>query len=176
MEGVEDFWETLNPNSLEVLQGARLEPSVVDDPPETTYQFERVGYFVRDQTTEHGAEVDPETNLVFTRTVALRDTWAKPSPGRHTSPKRDEKAEILPLVGADSGLKERENARPSNLTLKVAYDRFTADLKLSEDLADLLSNSEDSVTFYEDALATGVDAALLANWVVHEVRLSLIHI
>ena len=170
MAGVEDFSETLNPNSLEVLQGAQLEPSVVDDPPETTYQFERVGYFVRDQTTDSGAEIDPETNLVFTRTVALRDTWGKSSPGRHTSPKRDEKVEILPLVGVDSGFKEREKARASNPILKAAYDRFTADLKLTEDLADLLSNSEDSVTFYEDALATGVDSALLANWVIHEVR------
>ena len=55
---------------LVVLSGSRIEPSVAQDPPDTRYQFERRGYFVRDPDST------PE-RLIFNRTVTLRDTWAK---------------------------------------------------------------------------------------------------
>jgi glutaminyl-tRNA synthetase len=66
----EDFTDYLNPESLEVLRGCRVEPSVADAASGTRYQFERQGYFC----------VDPDSlanGLVFNRTIALRDTWAK---------------------------------------------------------------------------------------------------
>ncbi len=66
----QDFTANLNPNSLEVLDGAKLEPSLRGAKAGAGYQFERLGYF----------SVDPDTTpekLVFNRTVALRDTWAK---------------------------------------------------------------------------------------------------
>ncbi len=65
-----DFKDYLNPNSLEVLTSCRLEPSVAGAKPGSMYQFERQGYFC----------VDPDSStrkLVFNRTTALRDTWAK---------------------------------------------------------------------------------------------------
>jgi len=65
-----DFTENLNPKSLEVVSGAKLEPSLRGAAAGSSYQFERLGYF----------SVDPDTRpdkLVFNRTVALRDTWAK---------------------------------------------------------------------------------------------------
>jgi glutaminyl-tRNA synthetase len=67
----EDFLASLNPESLVVLEGARIEPSVGRDPPGSRYQFERQGYFIGD-----AVESKPGA-LVFNRTVALRDTWAK---------------------------------------------------------------------------------------------------
>jgi glutaminyl-tRNA synthetase len=66
----QDFTVNLNPNSLEVVTGAKLEPSLRDAASGNRYQFERLGYFA----------VDPDSTrekLVFNRTVALRDTWAK---------------------------------------------------------------------------------------------------
>ena len=66
----QDFTSNLNPNSLEVLSNAKLEPSLAHAIAGNRYQFERLGYFC----------VDPDTTserLVFNRTVALRDTWAK---------------------------------------------------------------------------------------------------
>jgi glutaminyl-tRNA synthetase len=60
----------LNPNSLVVVAGAKVEPSVAADPIGTRYQFERTGYFVSDDDSRPGA-------LVFNRTVTLRDSWAK---------------------------------------------------------------------------------------------------
>jgi glutaminyl-tRNA synthetase len=66
-----DFVAGLNPSSLVALTGAKVEPSVAEDPPGTRYQFERTGYFISDtRDSRPGA-------LVFNRTVALRDSWAK---------------------------------------------------------------------------------------------------
>jgi glutaminyl-tRNA synthetase len=64
------FLANLNPKSLEVLTGCKLEPSVAGSPVGTTYQFERLGYFCVDRDSTPG-------RLVFNRAVTLRDTWAK---------------------------------------------------------------------------------------------------
>jgi glutaminyl-tRNA synthetase len=68
--GGENFIADLNPNSLEVLSGAQLEPALADAKPEVPVQFERQGYFCLDPASQ------PE-RLVFIRTIGLRDTWAK---------------------------------------------------------------------------------------------------
>jgi glutaminyl-tRNA synthetase len=65
-----DFKSYLNPDSLQVLKGCKLEPSVAGAAPGSRYQFERIGYFCVDPDSAGDA-------LVFNRTVALRDTWAK---------------------------------------------------------------------------------------------------
>jgi glutaminyl-tRNA synthetase len=67
----EEFSAALNPNSLEVLTGCKLEPSLATAAPGSICQFERLGYFCVDT-------VDSQANaLVFNRTVGLRDTWAR---------------------------------------------------------------------------------------------------
>ncbi|MGC2111975.1 MAG: glutamine--tRNA ligase/YqeY domain fusion protein [Candidatus Korobacteraceae bacterium] len=66
----QDFTVNLNPNSLEILTNAKLEPSLASAKPGDRYQFERLGYFCADLDSKPGA-------LVFNRTVPLRDTWAK---------------------------------------------------------------------------------------------------
>jgi glutaminyl-tRNA synthetase len=66
----EDFTDHLNPDSLEILLDAKLEPSLATAQVEDRYQFERVGYFC----------VDPDStpaHLVFNRTLPLKDTWAR---------------------------------------------------------------------------------------------------
>ncbi|MDH4158286.1 MAG: glutamate--tRNA ligase family protein, partial [candidate division Zixibacteria bacterium] len=67
----EDFKTNLNPDSLEVLTGCKLEPSLKNAPPESRFQFLRHGYFCVDNV-----DSTPD-KLVFNRTVGLRDTWAK---------------------------------------------------------------------------------------------------
>lgn len=64
-----DFMDLINPNSLEVVKGYG-EPSLKDAKPEDKFQFQRIGYFAvdKDSTSE---------NMIFNRTVPLRDTWAK---------------------------------------------------------------------------------------------------
>ena len=66
----QDWKANLNPNSLEVLWSAKLEPSVKDAPAGAKYQFERQGYFSVDRDSRPG-------KLVFNRAVSLKDTWAK---------------------------------------------------------------------------------------------------
>jgi len=61
----------INPDSLKVLKGCKLEPSLADADADTTYQFERLGYFKSD-SVDHSSE-----KPVFNRAVPLRDSWAK---------------------------------------------------------------------------------------------------
>ncbi|HJQ22804.1 MAG TPA: glutamine--tRNA ligase/YqeY domain fusion protein [Blastocatellia bacterium] len=66
----QEFTANLNPDSLEVVSGCKVEPSLREAAAGAGYQFERLGYF----------SVDPNSTverLVFNRTIGLRDTWAK---------------------------------------------------------------------------------------------------
>lgn len=70
-KSVDDFKVHINPDSLQVLDNAWVEPSLANAKAGATYQFEREGYFCADR-------VDHTTDKpVFNRTVTLRDTWAK---------------------------------------------------------------------------------------------------
>src|ERR1017187_5419876 len=62
--------DNLNPNSLEILTGAKLEPSLANAKVEDRFQFERVGYFCLDPDSSEG-------NLVFNRTLPRKPPWAK---------------------------------------------------------------------------------------------------
>jgi glutaminyl-tRNA synthetase len=70
LSGGEGFTADLNPNSLELLTGTRLEPALADAQLEKPMQFERQGYFTLDRDSKPGKPV-------FSRTIGLRDTWAK---------------------------------------------------------------------------------------------------
>ena len=65
-----EWTEFINPDSLQVLTGCKIEPSLSDSGAGETFQFERIGYFAKDKDST------PETP-VFNRAVSLRDTWAR---------------------------------------------------------------------------------------------------
>ena len=67
----QDWKSFINPNSLEVLTGCQVEPSLAQAAPGARYQFERLGYFCVDLVDSQPGR------LVFNRTVALRDEWAR---------------------------------------------------------------------------------------------------
>jgi glutaminyl-tRNA synthetase len=73
----QDYRVNLNPKSLEVLTGCKLEPSLANAAVGNRYQFERLGYFCVDKDSAPG-------KLVFNRAVTLRDTWAKIEKGQKT--------------------------------------------------------------------------------------------
>ena len=193
----EDLRESLNPDSLEVLTHARGEPSLADDrgpaedPPETAYQFERLGYFVADRATRAAATPDDadgeaptggETptggRLVFNRTVTLRDAWSRratsdgtrdaDAPEARTPAEDGSTAPALP--GIDSAREARDAARRADPELQAAFNRFRDPQGLPDELADLLSGSAESVRYFERAIRGGVDPAAVATWLVHEVR------
>ncbi len=103
-----DFLSYLNPGSLSVLTGCRLESSLADADPEITYQFERQGYFCADPGSA------PKGGLVFNRTVTLRDTWAKIEKGKPSSepPKKAAK---------------EQKARPVSQPEKASADTISID-------------------------------------------------
>jgi glutaminyl-tRNA synthetase len=70
VEEGQDVLDNLNPNSLEVVNDAKVEPSLASAASGTRYQFERLGYFCADPDSKPGKPV-------FNRTVALKDAWAK---------------------------------------------------------------------------------------------------
>jgi glutaminyl-tRNA synthetase len=74
----QDFTANLNPESLEVLDGCKLEPSLASAKAGERFQFERLGYFCADPDSRPGKPV-------FNRTVALKDTWAKESAKLNTT-------------------------------------------------------------------------------------------
>jgi glutaminyl-tRNA synthetase len=67
---VDDYRSFLNPESLKVLTGCKVEPSLASAKPLEKFQFQRLGYFCVDYDSAPG-------HLVFNRTVGLKDSWAK---------------------------------------------------------------------------------------------------
>ncbi len=157
-----DFKDHLNPQSLVVVQGARVEPSVRGDAPGSRYQFERVGYFcsdVVDSSADH---------LVFNRTVTLRDTWGKaPQPATPAAkPKpapREGKPRERPAAPAMARAPEMEAARA----------RFEAELGLPPLEADLLTRDPAFASLFESTVQLGAAPKSVANWIVNVVMLEL---
>ena len=69
-ESSENFLDDLNDSSLITINNCKLEPSLLEVKNDEIFQFERIGYFIKDK-------VSNKSDLVFNRTVSLRDTWAK---------------------------------------------------------------------------------------------------
>ena len=65
-----DFIDDINPNSVEILNNCKLEPSISELNNNAAIQFERMGYFFKDETSK-------PNKLIFNRTISLRDTWQK---------------------------------------------------------------------------------------------------
>ncbi len=66
-----DFRELLNPDSLKIQEGIKIEPYLAENStPGAHFQFQRIGYFTPDKDSKDG-------NLVFNRTIALKDSWEK---------------------------------------------------------------------------------------------------
>jgi len=136
-EGVEDFRDNLNPDSLDTRE-AFIEPSVAEDPPETAYQFERVGYFVRDRATRAVAKIagsndsetrdEPGAKLVFNRTVALRDSWSRATVNRRSAGSGDTGASTDVRAAVDHVSAGAANAGTST-DVRTAVDRGDAKMR-----------------------------------------------
>jgi len=95
-----DYQSLINPDSLEVLTGCMLEPSLAEVESGTRVQFERLGYFIKD-TVDSTAD-----RLVFNRTVTLRDSWAKieKSLKKKQAPEKGKEKEKAVQPGEDKGI------------------------------------------------------------------------
>jgi glutaminyl-tRNA synthetase len=169
--GDQDFKSFLNPDSLVVEEGARIEPAVQEDPPGTHYQFERQGYFFSDPV-----ESRPD-RLVFNRVVTLRDTWAKLA-SRTTSPGTDPGEAGSPRP-APAGDRENRPAPaptpgaaptppPRTPELEAERRRLVGELGVAEEEAEVLTRESAHVALFGAALAAGGSPRGVANWVIHE--------
>ncbi|MCO6450610.1 MAG: glutamine--tRNA ligase/YqeY domain fusion protein [Caldilineales bacterium] len=156
VEEGKSFKDYLNPDSLTILQNARVEPSVADDPVDTRYQFERQGFFVQDRVNSR-----PDA-LVFNRIVALRDSWSRQDAAvADVEIQTEDDAPVH--VGAASEF--RDATRQASPQLAAAYERYRHELGISQQEADLLSGDIDTMRFFEDALAAYASPQSIANWV-----------
>ena len=164
----EDFIVHLNPDSLTVLTDSRVEPSLASDSPDTTYQFERTGYFVRD-----AVDSTPD-HLVFNRTVTLRDSWAKArkaaeNGGAESQPSREEtkarSREDVRSVAATSATEPR----PLDPDAAARYDGLRETHGLAESEASVLAQDAGLFELFGEGSERTADAADLAKWIVNEV-------
>lgn len=158
-----DFRTYLNPSSLVIEKGARIEPSVASDAPDTRYQFERLGYFWRDPVDSQ------EDALVFNRTVTLRDTWGNRQGKKEATPAEPRPRKRVASDQPRETAPRRAPAEPSRSPeLEERRKRFVADLGVSDVEAEIITRDSVVADFFEAALASGAPPRAVANWVVHE--------
>ncbi|MBW3552312.1 MAG: glutamine--tRNA ligase/YqeY domain fusion protein [Gemmatimonadetes bacterium] len=162
-ESGRDFTDFLNPDSLVVVENARIEPSVADDPPGSRYQFERLGYFISDE------EDSAPGRLVFNRTVTLRDTWSKRGGSAAGERRRARQPERGPDLSAEEHRRLRQAAAPERPPeLESRRRRFESELGLDAEDAELLTRDAATADFFAAAVGAGAPPARTANWLINE--------
>jgi glutaminyl-tRNA synthetase len=162
------FRSFLNPHSLTVVEGARVEPSVLEDASDTRYQFERVGYFWRDPVDSTS---DP---LVFNRIVTLRDSWTR------TLQREEQGVEAsrpLPSPRAERGIASEPGDRPPvPPEVRARAERLEQEVGLGAVEAEILARDPRTEAYFRTAWVAGGAAEsagaprghALANWMIHE--------
>ncbi len=163
-----DFKTFLNPQSLEILTGCRIEPSVAGAGAGDRFQFERQGYFA----------VDPDSTgkeLIFNRTVTLRDSWAKITGAAEHARRSTEAAEKAARKAAVKARQRRHSMaetpaedRPLTPEQQAVYDRYLSELGLPESDARLIAQDLALRTFFARALEVSDQPKTIANWIVNE--------
>ena len=170
------FKDYINPNSMEVVAEARIEPSVGDDPSGSHYQFERLGYFVSDIVDSAPGR------LVYNRIITLRDSWSKQSQAEQEPAQPVERpAQRAGAAGKDAEAKGsdaesrrsradgRNDLRAGIPELASRLARYTDELGLPFEDADVLTRDLGLARFFEDALAACHAPRAVANFVTNEV-------
>ncbi len=174
-----DFTMHLNPESLVVLAGARVEPSVSQSPEGTRWQLERTGYFWADPV-----DSSPE-RLVLNRIVSLRSGWARSeraadeaaprSAGRGRSPESSttsaqsvRSAPERSQAVTSRGRAGRAAGRLADPELAERMVRYRAQLALGEEEADLLTGDRAVSDFFDAAVSAHPEAGSVAAWVINE--------
>jgi glutaminyl-tRNA synthetase len=191
------FRDFLNPESLRVVKGAFVEPSVAHDSPDTRYQFERLGFFWRDPRHGSGG------SLVFNRIVTLRDSWVRASERESTAARQPEErrasrkdaqkgrtkgvegkgggtgSEVGPGGSADrsSPVKPVRSSASSDPDSADRQRELVAHFGISEVDAEILARDAETVAFYRAAVgayhsssdsAAGHHPQILARWVINQ--------
>jgi glutaminyl-tRNA synthetase len=152
----------LNPESLQVVAGAMVEPSLAGSEVGSHWQLERVGYFVVDQDSAPGA-------LALNRTVTLRDSWSaeveEPAPAAEV---RSQSAKAKTRPPKKSRTDYRAEARLRDPVLAERLAAWPAAHGISADVADLLTADRATGDLFLSAVGAGAPAPAVARWMVNE--------
>ncbi len=172
-EGEEPFTAYLNPESLVTLTNCMIEPSVTEDPTDTRYQFERLGYFWR----------DPVDSLrekpVFNRIITLRDSWTKVAGGDGSAAPETPARPSRPETPAQPASRKPQPTIPSDPVERLSEEereivvRYTRDLNLQLDDALILAENPELGRFFEEAIAAHDNPSAIAIWITNILRPAL---
>jgi len=159
-----DFLAALNPGSLALARGARLEPALAAAAPGDRFQFLRQGYFFADPVDSRpGAPV-------FNRTITLKDTWAARAASRDEEGRRVRAARSAPAgptaPGASRG-EQRAAAHAADPRLAGRFARLRA-AGLSEDEADAIAGQADVAAFFDAAAGPSRAPRATARWLAND--------
>ncbi|HKY75191.1 MAG TPA: glutamine--tRNA ligase/YqeY domain fusion protein [Acidimicrobiia bacterium] len=164
-----DFARHLNPDSLQVIEGARLEPSLASAEPGSRWQLERVGYFFVDPVDSRpGAPV-------LNRIVTLRDSWAGKASEDAAAARAASEEEGQPKAAKastrppkKSRTEYRAEARRRDDVLAERFAAWPSAHGLSEGDADLLTGDRPTGDLFEGAVSAGAPAPAVARWIINE--------
>ncbi len=167
-EGGQDFLEHIDPKSLEIVTGARVEASLASAAIGSRYQLERVGYFVIDEDTRPGA-------IVLNRTITLREEAKVHARATEVAaaaePKtKNPKAQSRPK--GKSPAEFRAEARARDPELAAAHAAITALPDITADQADLLTPDLHTANLFR-TVAMSAPAELAAKWLINELPRAL---
>ncbi|MDD2789318.1 MAG: glutamine--tRNA ligase/YqeY domain fusion protein [Sulfurimonas sp.] len=150
-EGLED----INPDSLEIIKNALIEPAVVIDKPDERFQFERHGYFYADPIDS------TDETPVFNKIVGLKDSWAKnqTTENRHNGERKTQ----IQKVHVDG------EVVPMNKEEQALFDKYTSEFGLNSEVANTLARDKQLSSFYEESLSVLSSPIALANIIANEV-------
>ncbi|HEY5938468.1 MAG TPA: glutamine--tRNA ligase/YqeY domain fusion protein [Kofleriaceae bacterium] len=164
-EGGADFLTHLDPASLEVVTGARLEASLASAEIGSRWQLERVGYFVIDEDSRPGA-------IVANRIVTLRDSYAeKKVEARVDDGDKRENARAKTRPKSKSPAEYRAETRVRDPELAAAFDRIAA--VTSAEQADLLAGDRTTAALFEQTVAKTRHPEIAAKWIINELPRAL---
>ena len=151
-EGLED----VNPGSLKVIKNAYVEPAVITQKPDERFQFERQGYFYADPIDY------TDEKPIFNKIVGLKDSWSKKTKAAKPVPNADSKSQSskVQVEGSETPMSEEQ---------KTLFDKYTGELKLNSEVANILARDEYLSSFYQEALSTLNSPVGLANIIANDV-------
>ncbi len=152
-QGIED----INPNSLQIINTALIEPAVIEKKPDERFQFEREGYFYTDPIDYS------DKKPVFNKIVGLKDSW-----GKKSKPKNTQKPE--PKAIQIDGEVEPMSAHEQKL-----FDYYTTQLQLNNEVANTLARDKQLSDFFKEAMSHSDNPVAIANMVANEVAKELKH-
>jgi glutaminyl-tRNA synthetase len=157
--------DELNPDSVEVVAGARLEPSLAAADQGSRWQLERLGYFAFDEVKS-----EPDAP-VMNRIVTLRDSWhPRAQPSTPPSPAVPERAAPKAAIRPPrkSRIEYRAEARARDPLLVDRFRAWPVTYGLTEEEVDLLTADRPIGDLFEEAVRAGAPADVTARWVIND--------